>query len=86
MFPGPMPGLQTVDLEACFVDWSSPIFSRLTDLALNFIRNDFMDNWEGLLLILRQVPHLRQLYLYEVLERATADKIASIGSRNIHLL
>ena len=37
MFSGPMPGLRTVDLEACFVDWSSPIFSGLTELSLHFI-------------------------------------------------
>ena len=44
-----------------------------------------MDNWEGLLLILRQVPHhVRQLELYELLEMATADEIESIGSQNIH--
>ena len=84
MFSGPMPGLQRVDLETCFVDWSSPIFSGLTELSLHLIRNDFMDNWEGLLLILRQVPRLRRLDLYEVLERATADEITSIGSQNIH--
>ena len=64
--PGAMPGLREVHLEPCYVYWASPIFNRLTKLSLNFVLNDVMECWNGLLLILSQSPCLRGLCLKNI--------------------
>ena len=64
--PGAMPGLREVHLEPCDVYWASPIFNGLTKLSLNFVLNDVMECWDGLLLILGQSPCLRGLCLKNI--------------------
>ena len=46
MFLGRMPNL-------CLVDWTSPIFSGLAELALHSMLDDSLDNWVGLLFVLK---------------------------------
>ena len=79
---GAMPSLQKVYLERCYVDWSSSIFSGLTELTLDFIQGSCKENWHGLLLILRQLPCLNQLTLAEVLDNPFVTNISSIVSEN----
>ena len=64
--PGAMPGLREVHLEPCHMYWASPIFDRLTMLSLNYVLNDTMECWDGLLLILSQSPCLRGLRLENI--------------------
>ena len=76
-----IPSLREVYLKLCIVDWSSSIFNGLTELTLSEIVGDSGNNWDGLMLILRQLPHLRILGLDEVLE--TAVDISAIDPENI---
>ena len=61
--PGAMPDLRKVYLSSFSVDWSSSMFNGLTELTLGHLFNEPMDCWNGILRILRQLPHLRQLRL-----------------------
>ena len=64
MLPGA--GLRKLHLEVCLVDWSSPIFnsSGLVELSLSYVMNDAtVECWDGLLLLLSQLPLLCQLCL-----------------------
>ena len=61
--PGAMPDLRKVYLSSSHVDWSSPMFNGLTELTLGHLFNQPMECWNGILRILRQLPHLRQLGL-----------------------
>ena len=80
---GAMPSLKKVHLERCYVDWSSPIFSGLTELSLDSILGNYKENWHGVLLILGQLPRLRRLTLVEVLDNPFIVNISSIVSENI---
>ena len=46
-------------LEMCDVDWLSRLFNGLTELTLRYTLNRSRENWDGVLLILGQSPHLR---------------------------
>ena len=67
-----LPGacLRMLHLDLCHVDWSSPLFSGLRELTLSSVINDGMECWDGLLLLLSQLPHLRQLCLNNILPLA----------------
>ena len=67
MLPGA--SLRKLHLEVCLVDWSSPIFngSGLVELSLSCVMNDAtVECWDGLLLLLSQLPLLRQLCLNNI--------------------
>ena len=66
----PGAGLRKLHLEPCHVDWSSPIFNGLTELSLSYVMNDPTKCWDGLLLLLSQLPLLRQLRLDNILPPA----------------
>ena len=70
-----LPGacLQKLHLHLCHVDWLSSIFNRLTELSLSYVLNDAVERWDGLLLILSQLPLLRQLCLDNILPPANID-------------
>ena len=59
---GAMPSLQRMYLESCKVDWSSPIFTRLTDLTLNHTLSKSIQ-LDDFLLLLSRAPCLRRLCL-----------------------
>ena len=80
-FPG-VTSLQKVHLEMCDVDWSSRIFNGLTELTLCCTSNHSRKNWDGVLLILRRSPHLRQLRLSEVFPSASVSA-PSVVSENV---
>ena len=67
----------------CDVDWSSRIFSGLTELTLHCTPNHSRKSWDGVLLILRQLPRLRRLRLSEVLPLASIQSAPSIDSKNV---
>ena len=83
MFPGAT-SLRKMHLEMCDVDWSFRIFNGLTELTLRYTLNRSRENWEGILHILRQSPHLRRLCLSQVLPSAsiTAPSIDSVNMAN----
>ena len=80
-FPGET-SLQKVHLEMCDVDWLSRLFNGLTELTLSYTLNRSRENWDGILLILRQSPHLRRLCLSQVLSSATI-RTPSVDSENV---
>ena len=59
---GAMPSLQRMYLESCRLDWSSPIFTTLTDLTLNRIMSKSIQ-LDDFLLLLSRAPGLRRLCL-----------------------
>ena len=81
MLPGAM-SFQKVHLEMCNVDWSSHIFNGLTELTLHSTLNRSRKNWDGVLLILRQLPRLRRLRLSKVSPLASISA-PSVDSENV---
>jgi len=74
IFAGVMPALRKVHLEFCQVHWLSPIFnSALMELRLCCLANHSEMDFHGLLLALRRLSSLRQLYLDRVLSDRTMD-------------
>ena len=69
----PGAGLRRLHLELCHVDWSFPIFNGLRELTLSSVVNDGMECWDGLLLLLSQLPLLRRLCLNNILLLANID-------------
>ena len=61
-----MPDLQNVGLSSCTVDWSSPIFNGLTELALFGISRGTRGIVHGLILTLGRLPGLRRLELKDL--------------------
>ena len=82
MFPGAT-SLQKLHLEMCDVDWSSRIFNaRLTELTLRYTLIHPRENWDGVILILNQSPHLRRLRLSEVLPSLSITAL-SVDPENV---
>ena len=80
MLPGA--GLRRLHLHLCHVDWSSPIFNGLTELSLSYVVNNATECWDGLLLVLGQLPLLRQLCVDNVLSVDITFEDSFINTRN----
>ena len=73
--------LQKVHLEMLNMDWSTRIFNGLTELTLRCTPNYSRKSWDGVLLILRQSPHLRRLHLSEVLPSASVSAPSVVSKK-----
>ncbi|KIM54542.1 hypothetical protein SCLCIDRAFT_11272 [Scleroderma citrinum Foug A] len=78
----PRAGLRRLHLDLCHVDWSSPIFNGLTELSLSYVVNNATECWDGLLLLLGQLPLLRQLRVDNMLSADITFEESFINTRN----